>query len=55
MNLDLGEVGVSRFVGAFDAGKVLNPKATRSQSSGGIIMGLGAALMEQINLDPRTA
>jgi xanthine dehydrogenase YagR molybdenum-binding subunit len=50
----LGRVRVTRWVGAFDNGRVLNPKTCRSQALGGIIMGIGAALMEHTVYDPRT-
>jgi xanthine dehydrogenase YagR molybdenum-binding subunit len=50
----LGRVRVTRWVGAFDNGRVLNPKTCRSQALGGIVMGLGAALTEHTAYDPRT-
>ncbi len=43
---ELGEVRVSRVVGVYDVGKVINPKTARSQLIGGIVMGIGMALME---------
>jgi len=43
---DLGEVRVTRFVGAFAAGKILNAKTGRSQFLGGIVWGIGMALLE---------
>ncbi|RKG89147.1 xanthine dehydrogenase family protein molybdopterin-binding subunit [Corallococcus terminator] len=52
---DLGEVRVSRCVGAFGVGTVLNAKTARSQLLGGIVMGIGMALMEETYLDPRSA
>ncbi len=39
-----GEVRVSRFLGSFDCGRILNAKTARSQFRGGIVMGLGLAL-----------
>jgi xanthine dehydrogenase YagR molybdenum-binding subunit len=51
----LGRVRVTRWVGAYDNGRVLNPKLSRSQVLGGIIMGIGAALMEHAVYDRRTA
>jgi xanthine dehydrogenase YagR molybdenum-binding subunit len=51
----LGRVRVTRWVGAFDPGRVLNPKTARSQVLGGIVMGIGAALMEHTVYDRRTA
>jgi xanthine dehydrogenase YagR molybdenum-binding subunit len=49
-----GEVRVSRFLGSFDCGRVLNAKTAASQFKGGIIMGLGMALMEETQFDERT-
>jgi xanthine dehydrogenase YagR molybdenum-binding subunit len=43
---DLGEVRVTRVVGIYDVGKVLNPMLARSQILGGITFGIGMALME---------
>ena len=48
------EVRVSRWVGVFDIGTVVNPKTAGSQLRGGIVMGLGMALSEQTLVDPRT-
>jgi xanthine dehydrogenase YagR molybdenum-binding subunit len=53
IDADLPRVRVTRVVGVFDPGKVLNPKAARSQFLGGILMGLGAALLERTVYDPR--
>jgi len=51
----LGEVRVSRYVGAFAAGRILNAKTARSQAIGGIVYGLGMALTEETHVDARTA
>ena len=50
---DLGLVRLSRFVGAYDAGKIINPRTARSQAIGGIIWGVGQALLEQSETDPQ--
>jgi xanthine dehydrogenase YagR molybdenum-binding subunit len=50
----LPRVRVSRLVAAVDVGRVLNPKTTRSQVLGGVVMGLGMALMEETVYDSRT-
>jgi xanthine dehydrogenase YagR molybdenum-binding subunit len=50
---DLGVVRITRFVGAHGAGRVLNPKTARSQMMGGMMMGIGMALMEQTVMDHR--
>ncbi len=49
-----GETRVSRFLGSFDAGQILNAKMAASQFKGGIIMGIGLALTEETNFDERT-
>jgi xanthine dehydrogenase YagR molybdenum-binding subunit len=49
---DLGLVRLNRFVGAYDAGRIINPKTARSQAIGGIIWGVGHALLEQSETDP---
>jgi xanthine dehydrogenase YagR molybdenum-binding subunit len=51
---DLGETRVRRIVGAYGAGRVVNPKLARSQSIGGMIGGIGMALMEHSVVDPRS-
>ena len=53
VNITTGEPRVSRFLGSFDCGRILNPKTASSQFRGGIIMGLGLALMEQTDFDER--
>jgi xanthine dehydrogenase YagR molybdenum-binding subunit len=51
---ELGLVRLSRFVGTYDAGRIINPKTARSQAIGGIIWGAGQALLEQSEMDPTT-
>jgi xanthine dehydrogenase YagR molybdenum-binding subunit len=50
---DLGTVRVKRMVGAFDSGRLYNPRLARSQWIGGMIMGIGQALHEEGQIDPR--
>lgn len=52
---ELGGVQVTRMVGAFDCGRVLNPETARSQLTGGMVMSLGAALLEAAVPDRRDA
>jgi xanthine dehydrogenase YagR molybdenum-binding subunit len=54
VNTITGETRVNRFLGSFDCGRILNEKTARSQFRGGIIMGLGLALMEETQFDERT-
>jgi xanthine dehydrogenase YagR molybdenum-binding subunit len=48
-----GEVRVRRMLSVCSIGRVLNPKTARSQCLGGMTMGIGAALMEELVVDPR--
>ncbi|HEY8850499.1 MAG TPA: xanthine dehydrogenase family protein molybdopterin-binding subunit, partial [Thermoanaerobaculia bacterium] len=50
---DLHRVRVQRVVSAFAAGRILNAKTARSQYLGGIVMGIGMALLEQTHIDDR--
>ena len=50
---DLGTVRVSRFVSAFGVGRILNAKTARSQLQGGIVWGIGMALLEDTVRDLR--
>jgi xanthine dehydrogenase YagR molybdenum-binding subunit len=48
-----GEIRIRRWVGAFDCGRILNRKTAESQLRGGIVMGIGMALMEETQCDER--
>ena len=50
---DCGTVRVSRVVSALDSGRLYNPKLAESQWKGGIIMGIGQALLEEGIVDRR--
>ncbi len=50
---DTGEIRVSRMLGVFFAGRIINPRTARSQFIGGMTMGVGMALHEQGVMDPR--
>jgi xanthine dehydrogenase YagR molybdenum-binding subunit len=49
-----GKVRVIKIVAAHDIGRVLNPKTLENQFHGGIIQGLGYALMEERKVDSNT-
>ncbi len=49
------EIRAPRIVGAYAAGRIVNPKAAKSQLMGGQIWGISAALLEATEIDPRTA
>ena len=48
-----GESRVRRMLAVCAAGRILNPKSARSQVIGGMSMGVGAALMEELAVDRR--
>lgn len=49
---DLGIIRLRRALGAYAAGRIVNPRLARSQCIGGIVGGMGMALMERSALDP---
>jgi xanthine dehydrogenase YagR molybdenum-binding subunit len=51
---DFGQIRVTRLVGAFAAGTVVNPRMVRSQYYGGMIWGVSFALHERAVLDQRS-
>ena len=51
---DLGQMRVTRVVGAFAAGRIINPRLVRSQLCGGMIWGVSFALHEQAVMDARS-
>jgi xanthine dehydrogenase YagR molybdenum-binding subunit len=53
VDAELGMVRVRRMVSAFAGGRILNAKTARSQYLGGIVQGIGMALLEQTHLDRR--
>lgn len=50
---DFGTIRVPRIVGAYDAGRIINPLIARSQCIGGMVGGLGMALLEDGEWDTR--
>jgi xanthine dehydrogenase YagR molybdenum-binding subunit len=50
---DVGTIRVRRALGAYGAGRIVNPLLASSQCTGGMIGGIGMALMEQTALDAR--
>lgn len=55
VNVYTGELRVPRIVGAFAAGRIVNPRTAHSQYVGGMIWGIASALHEQTELDRRVA
>ena len=50
----LGQLQIARWVSVINIGQVMNAKAAASQIRGGVIMGIGEALMEAGHFDPQT-
>ena len=48
---ETGQVKILRFVSAHDVGTVLNPLSHQGQIEGGIVQGIGYALIEELKLD----
>ncbi|MFF8799362.1 MULTISPECIES: molybdopterin cofactor-binding domain-containing protein [unclassified Methylobacterium] len=53
VDIDTGEIRLRRMLGVFTGGRILNQKTARSQALGGMIFGIGAALMEAAETDTR--
>lgn len=53
VNSVTGEVRLRRMFGVFAAGRILNAKTAKSQMTGGMIWGVGTALTEVNEIDPR--
>ncbi len=49
----LGLVRVRRMLGVYDAGRIINPRLAESQAVGGMVGGIGAALLEHTVTDHR--
>jgi len=50
---DLGLVRVPRITGAYAVGRIVNPLMARSQAIGGMVFGIGMALLEHTRIDAR--
>ncbi|QHG87626.1 aldehyde oxidoreductase molybdenum-binding subunit PaoC [Xanthomonas sp. NCPPB 1638] len=53
VDMATAEVRIRRMLAVCAAGRILNPKTARSQVIGGMTMGAGAALMEELAVDTR--
>jgi xanthine dehydrogenase YagR molybdenum-binding subunit len=50
---EIARLRVARMVSVIDAGRILNPLAARNQIEGAVVMGVGMALLEETDYDPR--
>jgi xanthine dehydrogenase YagR molybdenum-binding subunit len=55
VNKFTSEIRVPRLLGAFAAGRIMNPRTARSQLMGGLIWGMSSALFEATEIDRRYA
>jgi len=51
---EIARLRITRWVSVMNIGQVLNSKTAASQIRGGVIMGIGQALMEECHFDPNT-
>ncbi len=51
---EIARLQITRWVSVMNIGRVLNSKTAASQIRGGVIMGIGQALMEECHFDPAT-
>jgi Molybdopterin-binding domain of aldehyde dehydrogenase len=51
---EIARLRVARAVSVIDAGRILNPLAARNQIEGAVVMGVGMALLEETDYDPRS-
>lgn len=49
LDIRTGKIKLLRFVSVADCGKVINPSLARVQAEGGIMMGIGMALFEEVH------
>jgi CO/xanthine dehydrogenase Mo-binding subunit len=54
VDVETGHIRVTDFLGAHDSGRIINPLTAESQVKGGVTMGLGMALHEELRYDKRT-
>jgi xanthine dehydrogenase YagR molybdenum-binding subunit len=54
VDLELFGIRVTRYVAAHDSGRIVNPLTAESQVKGGVVLGLGMALHEELRYDPAT-
>jgi CO/xanthine dehydrogenase Mo-binding subunit len=46
-----GKIIIDHFASSFDVGRVINPKQIRGQALGGVLIGIGATLYEELEFD----
>src|SRR5262249_55091686 len=51
VEVETGRIRVARYVAAHDVGKVVDPLGVKGQIEGGVVQGLGYALLEELQVD----
>ena len=51
VDVETGQLTIEKLIAVQDAGKVINPGGARGQVEGGVIMGLGYAVMEELSVE----
>lgn len=51
IDAETGEIEIKTIVAAYDVGKAINPQLVEAQIEGGIIQGLGSALLEELRFE----
>lgn len=51
VDIETGEVKVERIIAAHDVGKAINPQQVEGQIEGGVVQGIGMAIMEEVISD----
>ena len=54
VDIPVGKIRVLRIVNVHDSGRLINPQLAEAQVHGGMSMGLGYALSEEMKFDPKT-
>ena len=54
VDTELGRIRILKYVAAHDSGRIVNPLTALSQVKGGVTMGIGMALHEELHYDPKT-
>ncbi len=54
VDVEVGRVSISRYVAVHDSGRIINPLTAESQVQGGVTMGLGLALSEELVVSKET-
>jgi xanthine dehydrogenase molybdenum-binding subunit len=54
VNTETGEIKIPKFIAVHDVGRAINPTIVEGQIEGGVVQGLGMALMEELKIDMDT-